>query len=121
MLLVVGRLREKGTRDPLPGAEVTVILRTPEGKDKTGLVVGGTDAEGRFEVKGQPRSAMRLMVSEPRHEPCIRDLVAFELTGDKPFEVDCLVPRGGAPAYETTIRAPKPPPAVTRYELPRRS
>ena len=22
---------------------------------------------------------MRLMVTEPRHEPCIRDLVAFEL------------------------------------------
>ena len=117
VLLVVGRLREKGTRNPLPGAEVTVILRTAEGKDKTGMVVGGTDAEGRFEVKGQPRSAMRLMVSEPRHEPCIRDLVAFELTGDKPFEVDCLVPKGGAPSYETTVRARKPPPAVTRYEL----
>jgi hypothetical protein len=117
VLLVVGRLREKGTRDPLPGAEVTVILRTAEGKDKTGMVVGGTDAEGRFEVKGQPGTAMRLMVSEPRHEPCIRDLVAFELTGDKPFEVDCLVPKGGAPSYETTVRARKPPPAVTRYEL----
>jgi TonB family protein len=117
VLLVVGRLREKGTRDPLPGAEVTVILRTPEGKDMTGMVVGGTDAEGRFEVKGQPGTAMRLMVTEPGHEPCIRDLVAFELTGSKPFEVDCVVPKSGGPSYETTVRTKRLPPAVTKYEV----
>ena len=107
--------RGRAIRSPAPRSRSSSA--PPEGKDKTGMVVGGTDAEGRFEVKGQPGTAMRLMVTEPRHEPCIRDLAAFELTGDKPFEVDCLVPKGGAPSYETTVRARKPPPAVTRYEL----
>jgi TonB family protein len=85
---------------------------------RPGMVVGGTDAEGRFEVKGQPRTAHAPDGHEPRHEPCIRDLVAFELTGDKPFEIDCLVLEGaGCRPTRPPVRARKPPPAVTRYEL----
>ena len=60
---------------------------------------------------------MRVIVTEPRHEPCIRDLAAADVRADKPIEIDCLVPKSGAPSYETTVRAKKPPPAVTRYEL----
>ena len=118
VLLVVGRLREKGTRDPLPGAEVDGHPpHAPRARTRRGWSSAGPTPRGGSRSRASRGSAMRLMVTEPRHEPCIRDLVAFELTGDKPFEVDCLVPRGGAPSYETTIRARKPPPAVTRYEL----
>jgi TonB family protein len=117
LLVATGRLREKGTRDPLPGGEVAVVERSADGVEKPAVVVGGTDADGRFEVKGQPGVGLRVIVTEPRHEPCIRDLVADEVRADRPKELDCLVPKSGAPSYETTVRAKKPAPAVTRYEL----
>jgi TonB family protein len=117
VIVAVGRLREKGTRDPLPGGEVAVVLRTPEGVEKPAIVVGGTDADGRFEVKGQPGAGLRVIVTEPRHEPCIRDLTADETRADRHKELDCLVPKSGAPSYETTVRSKKPAVAVTRYEL----
>jgi TonB family protein len=117
VLVAVGRLRERGTRDPLPGAEIAVVGRMPDGRDTPALVVGGTDAEGRFEVKGQPGEPIRVIVSEPRHEPCIKDLAASDLRGDRPFEIDCMVRKSGAPSYETTVRTKKLPPAVTKYEL----
>src|SRR4051812_41962416 len=41
VIVAVGRLREKGTRDPLPGGEVAVVVRTPDGIEKTAMVVGG--------------------------------------------------------------------------------
>jgi len=117
ILVATGRFREKGTRDPLPGAEVSVVIRSPEGLDRPAVVVGGTDAEGRFEVKGLPGTGMRVIVSDPRHEPCIKDLSAAEVRSDKPAAIDCLVPKTGAPLYETRVRAKKPAPAVTKYEL----
>jgi hypothetical protein len=117
VLVAVGQLRERGTRDPLPGAEVAVIGRTPDGRDTPALVVGGTDAEGRFEVKGQPGEPIRVIVTEPRHESCIKDLKASDVRGGKPFEIDCVVRKSGAPSYETTVRSKKPPAAVTKYEL----
>jgi TonB family protein len=117
VLVATGRLREKGTRDPLAGAEVSVVARTPEGLDRPAVVVGGTDADGRFEVKGQPGVGIRVIVTEPRHEPCIRDLSPAEVRTEKRVEIDCLVPKSGAPSYETTVHANKPAPAVTKYEL----
>jgi len=116
-IVATGRLREKGTRDPLPGAEVAVVVRTPDGIEKPAMVVGGTDAEGRFEVKGEPGLGLRVIVTETRHEPCIRDLTPDEARADKPKELDCLVPKSGGPVYETTVRSKKPAAAVTRYEL----
>jgi TonB family protein len=117
VLIATGRLRQKGTRDPLPGAEVSVVVHAPDGVDKAAVVVGATDEEGRFEVKGQPGVGVRVLVTDPRHEPCIRDLAAVEVKEGKPIELDCLVPKSGAPSYETTVRSRKPPPAVTRYEV----
>ena len=117
IVVATGRLREKGTRDPLAGAEVSVVIHTPEGIDKSAVVVGGTDADGRFEVRGQPGAGMRVIVSDLRHEPCIKDLSALEVRADKPATLDCLVPKSGEPLYETTVKAKKPAPAVTRYEL----
>ena len=89
----------------------------PKASTKPAIVVGGTDADGRFEVKGQPGVGLRVIVTEPRHEPCIRDLTADETRADKHKEIDCLVPKSGAPSYETTVRSKKPAVAVTRYEL----
>ena len=117
VIVAVGRLREKGTRDPLPGGEVAVVVRTAEGVEKPAIVVGGTDADGRFEVKGQPGLGLRVIVTEPRHEPCIRDLTPDETRAERHKELDCLVPKSGSPSYETTVRSKKPAVAVTRYEL----
>jgi len=114
IVVAKGRMRESGTRDPIAGAEVVIITRTPEGLDKPAVVVGGTDEEGRFEVKSLPGNGMRVIVTEPRHEPCIRDVIATDARADKPFEIDCLVRKSGAPPYETTVRTSKPSAAVTR-------
>src|SRR3954470_11973647 len=89
ILIAVGRLREKGTRDPLPGGEVSVVVHGPTGVDKLAVVVGGTDAEGRFEVKGQAGVGIRVIVTDPRHEPCIRDITAVDAREGKRTEIDC--------------------------------
>ena len=93
-------------------------LRTPEGVEKPAMVVGGTDADGRFEVKGQPGRRP----ARDRHRAASRALhprphARLETRADKPSELDCLVPKSGAPSYETTVRSTKPAVAVTRYEL----
>ena len=117
VVVAKGRMRESGTRDPISGAEVVIIARTPEGIDKPARVVGATDEEGNFEVRSQPGTGLRVIVTEPRHEPCIRDVLAASARPDKPLEIDCLVRKSGAPSYETTVHAKKPAAAVTRYEL----
>ena len=55
-------------------AEVSVIVRTPEGAEKPAVVVGGTDDDGRFEVKGQPGVGAARDRRRAAPRPCIRDL-----------------------------------------------
>jgi TonB family protein len=112
-----GRLREKGTRNPLPDAEVSIIARPLNAPEAAAVLAGVTDADGRFEVKGEPGVAVRIIVADPAHDPCIRDLDASKVRADAPFELDCVVAKRLAAAYETTVRAPPPTQAVTRYTL----
>jgi hypothetical protein len=107
-LLVRGLVRERGTREPLVGAEVAV---TPRGA-AIGTVVTETDEHGRFEVRGAPGAAFRLIVSEPHHQPCVGD---FEPAG-QPIDWSCLAPVRQGPSYETVVTAP-----VTAPEQPRQS
>jgi TonB family protein len=112
-----GRLREKGTRNPLREAEVSVIARPEGAPEAPAELVGVTDEDGRFEVKAQPGVAMRVIIADPGHEPCIRDLAAPAVSADKPAELECLVPKRLGTLYETTSRAAPPTQAPTRYTL----
>jgi TonB family protein len=112
-----GRLREKGTRNPLKDAEVSVIARPVNAPEAPAVLAGVTDDDGRFEVKAEPGVAMRLIVADAGHDPCIRDLDASKVSASAPFEIECLVAKRRAASYETTVRAPPPTQAVTRYTL----
>jgi TonB family protein len=116
-VVVVGRLREKGTRNPLSDGEIAVIVHEADGTDKPATVVGSTESDGRFQIRGQPGLAMRVIITETGHDPCVRDLLAPDVRADKPVEIDCLVRRRIGTIYETKVRAPPPAQAVTRYVL----
>jgi TonB family protein len=73
--LVRGRVREKGTRDPVASAAVSVqALDGAAGPE----LFASTDDDGRFEVQGSlaPGARLRLVISSGEHEPCVRELVA---------------------------------------------
>ena len=112
-----GRLREKGTRNPLPDAEVSVIARSASGVEAAAVLGVVTDGDGRFVVKAQPGVALRVIVADVSHDPCIRDLMAEAVSATKPAEIECLVARRLGATYETKVRAPPPTQAVTRYTL----
>ena len=112
-----GRLREKGTRNPLKDAEVSIIARPANAPEAPAVLAGVTDADGRFVVKADPGVALRVIVADPAHDPCIRDLDANRVSEAAPFEVDCVVAKRTGTSYETTVRAPPPTQAVTRYTL----
>jgi TonB family protein len=117
LVVARGRLREKGTRNPLKDAEVSVIAR-PEGQlERPAELVASTDEDGRFEVRAPAHVAMRVVVSELGHDPCIRDLGAAAVDAAHPAELDCLVAKRLGKSYETTVRAPPATQAVTRYTL----
>src|SRR5262249_8323664 len=76
-----------------------------------------TDAEGRFEVTGEPGVGLRVIVTDANHDPCVNDIAARFARAEKPAEVDCLVKRRLGGIYETKVRAAPPTQAVTRYGL----
>jgi TonB family protein len=112
-----GRLREKGTRNPLKEAEVSVIARPEGAPEVPAQLVAVTDEDGRFEIKAQPGMAMRVIVADAGHEPCIRDLGASAVNAASPAELECLVAKRLGTSYETTVRAAPPAQAPTRYTL----
>ena len=118
-LIVVGRgrLREKGTRNPLKDAEVSVIARPGDAPEETAVLSSVTDDDGRFVVEAEPGVGLRIIVADSAHDPCIRDLDASKVSEAAPFELDCVVSKRLGASYETTVRAPPPTQAVTRYTL----
>jgi hypothetical protein len=112
-----GRLREKGTRNPLKDAEVSVIARPANAPEAPAVLAGVTDEDGRFVVKAEPGVALRVIVADAAHAPCIRDLDASKVSESAPFDLDCVVAKRAGASYETTVRAPPPTQAVTRYTL----
>ncbi len=117
-VVATGRLREKGTRDPLPDAEVSVSQRRGAGEPESpAAVVGVTDADGRFVVRGKPGVPLRIVVLSPDHDPCVYDLDAAAVSADRPATLDCLVEAAVAALHETTVRGRRQAQAVTRYTL----
>jgi TonB family protein len=112
-----GRLREKGTRDPIKDAEVSIIARHNDAPEAPAVLAAATDADGRFVVEAEPGVPLRVIVGDAAHEPCIRDVDARNVSASAPFELECLVAKKFGATYETTVRAPPPTQAVTRYTL----
>ncbi len=109
--LARGRIRERGTRDPIADAEVFI----ERGSEAPPERIEATDAEGRFVVPGLPGERVRLVVTSGEHEPCIQDLTlpAAEALA---LDLTCLVARRQA-SYETVVEAPRRGEEVTRHSL----
>jgi len=116
-VVATGLIREKGTREPLAGVELSVIARDAAGIEQPAVSGGVTDGDGRFVVKGPPGIAFRIVATEARHQACVRDVSAGDARPDKPAEVSCLVARQLGTSYETTVKTTPPNQAVTRYTL----
>ena len=116
-VVATGRLREKGTRDPLPAAEVSISTRASGGADSPATVVAVTDEEGRFAVRAKPGLALRIVVTDPDHDPCLYDLDPDAVSAQTPAALDCLVARASAASHETKVRGEREAQAVTRYTL----
>ena len=112
-----GRIREKGTRDPLAGVELSVIPRTADGVQLPAVAGGATDQDGRFTINGQPGVGFRIVATEPRHQACVRDVGPADARADEPATIECLVARQLGTSYETTVKTTPPGQAVTRYTL----
>ena len=74
-VLVRGRMREKGTRDPVAGASVSVSVLEAEAPRE---IFATTEDDGRFVVNGSAPAGvrLRLVISSGEHEPCIREVTA---------------------------------------------
>jgi TonB family protein len=118
-VVVRGRVRERGTREPLVGADVAVIRRgaASGGGDLPAEVVGTTDDDGRFEVRSATPDALRVIVSETAHESCIRDFTAAELGAPTAVEWSCFAPPRARGVNETRVRAKAEHPEETKQTL----
>ena len=91
-----GRVLEKGTRKPLPGAALAV----------DGLAAGETDAEGRFALAlpaGAHDLAIKVAGLEVVHQPIV--LVPGVEGAEQIYRV---LTRGSGARYATTVRADRP-------------
>jgi len=118
-VVVRGRVQERGSRDPLVGADVALIRRgaATGGGDTTAQVVGMTDDDGRFEVRVAEPGALRVVVSDTVHESCLRDFAAAELAGPTPVEWSCYARKRGGSVNETRVRARPEHPEETKQTL----
>jgi TonB family protein len=101
-----GRAREKGTREPIVGGDVSIVVhREGAGPDAAAEVVGATDDDGRFEVRARAPNGLRVIVTDTAHEPCVREFTAIEVSGSVPAEWTCSTARRRNALYETRVRA----------------
>jgi TonB family protein len=109
-VVVRGHMREKGTREPVVGADVVVTIKPPAGTpEPKPEVVGSTDSGGMFEVRAAAPDGLRVVVSSTGHEPCIRDFTAAEVSGAAPAEWTCFARSRAQGLYETHVRATSRP------------
>jgi TonB family protein len=131
-VVVRGLMREKGTREPVVGADVSIIIRGEGAGVVRGEgaaagasaalaaeVVGATDDDGHFEVRATAPRGLRVIVSDTAHEPCIRDFSAAEVTGAVPAEWTCSTRLRRETLYETRVRAAAAHPEETKHTLSR--
>jgi TonB family protein len=118
-VVVRGLIRERGTREPLVGADIAVIRRgaASGGGDLPAEVVGATDDDGRFEVRVNALADLRVVVSDTAHEACVRDFSAAELNGPTPVDWSCFARARARGLNETRVRARAEHPEETRQTL----
>ncbi|MES1204863.1 MAG: TonB family protein [Pseudomonadota bacterium] len=116
-IVATGRLREKGTRDPLPGAEVSTGAARVGDVDSPATVVAVTDEDGRFVVRAKPGVGLRILVTGADHDPCLYELDGAAVSAETPATLDCVVARASAALHETKVRGQREARAVTRYTL----
>ncbi len=118
-VIVRGRLREKGTRDPIAAADVAIIrnqLGAPAAANARAEIVTNTGEDGRFEIRGAAAGGLRVIVSDTEHEPCIQDFAPTQLGGSVVPQMNCYAkPRGGK--FETHVHAQRQNEEVTRHTL----
>ncbi len=85
---------------------------------------GRGDDRRRRTVRGPPRhptdaspGALRVIVSDTSHEPCVRDFTAAELGGPNPVEWLCYARARARGVNETRVRARPDHPEETRQTL----
>jgi TonB family protein len=118
-VVVRGQVRERGTREPLVGADVAVIRRRAAsgGGDLPAELVGTTDDDGRFEVRVSTPGDIRVVVSDTAHESCVRDFSAAEVGGPSPVDWSCFAQARARGLNETRVRARNEHPEETRQTL----
>jgi TonB family protein len=118
-VVVRGRLKEKGTREPIVAADVAVILRAEGAAPGAGKaeVVSATDDQGAYEVRAAAPHGLRVILSDSMHEPCIRDFTAAELSGAVPAEWTCSARTRRNTVYETRVRGAAVHPEETKQTL----
>ncbi|HEX4404541.1 MAG TPA: TonB-dependent receptor [Polyangia bacterium] len=116
-VVVRGLAREKGTREPIAGADVSVIVRGENATTEAAEIVGATDADGHFEVRANAPRGLRVIVSETAHEPCIRDFTAAESSAATPASWTCSTLRRADTIYETRVKADATHPEETKTTL----
>jgi len=112
-------MRERGTREPIAGADVALIRRgaAANGGDLPAEVVGATDDDGRFDIRVAAPADLRLVVSDTMHEPCVRDFTAAELGRPDPVEWSCFARERTDAAHETRVHARAEHPEETKQTL----
>jgi TonB family protein len=121
-VIVRVRMREKGTRDPIVGADVSVVRNSvgaPAAVNDRAEIVGMTDEDGRFGVRGPAPGGIKIIVSDTDHEPCIREFSLNELGGSVVPQMSCYAPVRSGGRYETHVRGQRQGEEVTRHTLSR--
>jgi TonB family protein len=120
-LVVRGLAREKGTREPIVGADVSIVVRDEgapgEAAPGAAELVGATGEDGRFEVHARAPHGLRVIVTDTAHEPCVRDFSATEVAGAAPADWTCSTRRRRDTLYETRVRADAAHPEETKVSL----
>jgi TonB family protein len=123
-IVLRGRARERGTRAPIPGAQLTVAPRGDNaGTISAGQIAGETDAQGFFAISlPEPAQAhnpgLRITLADANHEPCVRDLDPGDLSAPgSTIEWSCLLPARRGPGYETVVTAAPRNPEIPRHAL----
>jgi TonB family protein len=106
------RMRAKGTRDPVVGADVAIIVG-----DRKAEVVGATDDDGRFEVRAAAPGGLRVIVSDSAYEPCVRDFTATEVGAPTPPDWTCFARSRSQGVFETRVHGQATHPEETKTTL----
>jgi len=103
---LTGTIKERGTRVPLAGAEVSLL-----GRDD---LVAITDDLGNFEFRGVPAGKHKLKFMLVEYEPAV---VEVEVSGSERTDATVYLEKVSYTQYSTTVRGERVKQVVTRHVL----